>query len=101
MATYQILSWHGIPVQVRARDKNGRVSKKLADRFMNAVDKAAMASKNTDGDSYTNGFVWGERIEREGTAEEVATAIVLELEAQYPEIDYRAVAQKLKVDNNE
>lgn len=96
MATYQILSWHGIPVQVRARDSDGRVSKKLGDRFMTAVDKAAMASKNFDGDSYTDGFVWGEKLERDGTAEEVADAIINELEAQYPDIDYRTIAKRLR-----
>jgi hypothetical protein len=96
MATYQVLSWHGIPVQVRARDKSGRVSKKLDDRFMNAVDKAAMASKNFDDEAYTNGFVWSESLEREGSAEDVASAIVLELEEQYPEIDYRQIARRLR-----
>lgn len=96
MAKYQVLSWHGIPVQVRARDSNGRVSKKLNDRFMDAVDKAAMASKHFDGDSYTDGFVWGENIEREGTAEDIASAVVMELEAQYPEIDFRSLAKRLR-----
>lgn len=96
MTSYQILYWHGIPVQVRAKDKGGRISKKLADRFMEAVDRAAMLSKNTGGDAYAAGFVWGERLSREGTAEEVAAQIVAEIESQYPEVDYRAVAEKLK-----
>lgn len=96
MANYQILSWHGIPVQVRARDENGRLSKKLDDRFMDAVDKAAMASKNFDGDSYMDGFEWGEKIERDGTAGDVATDVVCELELKYPEIDYRTLAKQLR-----
>jgi cvfA/B/C family virulence factor len=96
MAKYQILYWHGIPVQVRVRDKKGRVSKKLPQRFMDAVDSAAMASNNVDGESYTNGFQWGERQEREGDIQDIADALITELEEQYPEIDYRAVAQRLK-----
>jgi hypothetical protein len=93
------LSWHGIPVQVRARDTNGRVSKKLDDRFMEAVDKAAMASKRTDGDSYSDGFVWGEDQERDGSAEDVVEAVARELEAQYPVIDYRAIARQLRAES--
>lgn len=96
MAKYQILWWHGIPVQVRARGTDGRVSKKLDDRFMEAVDKAAMSSKRFSSDDYTDGFQWGERQEREGSAEAVATAVVAELEAQYPEIDYREIAKQLR-----
>ncbi len=96
MASYQILYWHGIPCQVRAKDRSGRVSKELPPRFMEAVDKAAMASKSVDGESYTEGFNWGPREQRDGTPEEVATAVVAEIDAQYPEIDHRGVAQKIK-----
>jgi hypothetical protein len=96
MATYQILYWHGIPVQVRARDKNERASKELPPRFMSAVDKAAMASKSVDGESYTAGFQWGARQKRDGSAEEVAAAVAAELDQQYPTIDHRAVANRIK-----
>lgn len=96
MAKYQILSWHGIPVQVRVRDKNGRMSKELPPRFIDAVDRAAMLSKKSDSESYTNGFQWSDPQEREGSAQDVADALLVELEKQYPEIDYRAVAEKLK-----
>jgi hypothetical protein len=99
MAVYKILTWHGIPVQVRAQDSDGRVSKKLDDRFMDAVDKAAMASKRADGDSYADGFVWSEGIERAGTAEEVASAVVRELAAAYTDIDYRALATRLRAES--
>lgn len=96
MATYQVLYWHGIPVQVRARDKGERASVELPPRFMAAVDKAAMASKSVDGESYTAGFQWGPRQKRDGTAEEVAAAVAAELDADHPEVDHRAVAQKIK-----
>jgi hypothetical protein len=96
MAKYRILYWHGIPTQVRSQDKSGRVSKKLPDRFMEAVDKAAMIAKHTDGDLYSEGFQWGDWEERDGSAEEVGKAIVAELDEQNPEIDFRAVAQRLK-----
>ena len=96
MATYQVLSWHGIPVQVRARDKSGQVSKKLDDRFMDAVDKAAMASKNFDGDSYTEDLCGGSASNGKAVQDDVASAIVSELEDQHPDIDYRALAKRLR-----
>lgn len=95
MAKYQILYWHTIPVQVRARGKSGRVNKELPARFMDAVDSAAMASKNADNDSYTDGFKWSERIEREGSSEAIVDIVIAELVEQYPEIDYRALAKQL------
>ncbi|MEL6268241.1 MAG: virulence factor [Chloroflexota bacterium] len=96
MARYQVLSWHGIPVQVRAREGRQRVSVELPKRFMEAVDKAAMASKSVDGESYTEGFQWGPREQRDGSAEEVANVVAAELDAQYTEIDHRAVALRLR-----
>lgn len=96
MAMYQVLYWHGIPTQVRARGEDGRVSKALPPRFMAAVDKAAMASKSVSGDDYMAGFQWGERQKREGTAEDVTTAVVAELDAACPTIDHRAIALQLR-----
>lgn len=96
MAKVQVLYWHGIPSQVRARDENGRVSKKLPDRFMEAVDKAAMIANHTDSDLYSEGFQWGDWEERDGSADDVADALVAELDQQYPEIDFRTVGQGLK-----
>jgi len=88
--------WHGIPVQVKAKRGRERVSKQLPPRFMEAVDKAAMAAKRVDGDSYSAGFQWGERQQRDGTPEEAAAALVAEIDAQYTEIDHRSVALRLR-----
>lgn len=96
MATYQILYWHDIPVQVRANDAGGRQSKPLSDRFQEAVDLAASAAGLIDGDDYTAAYRWSERQERDGTAAEVAAALAAELEAQYPEIKWRETAKAIK-----
>ena len=94
--TVQIMYWHGIPVQVKAKAGRQRVSKQLPLRFMAAVDAAAMASKSVDGDSYSEGFEWGEPKPYEGTPEEAANAVVAELDAAHPEIDHRAIALRLR-----
>jgi len=96
MAKYQILYWHDIPTQVRATDENGRVGKQLPERFQLAIDEAAMSAGLVGDDGYTAGFNWGEEEERDGTAEEVAEAIVAELDEKTPEIDWQATAAKLK-----
>jgi hypothetical protein len=95
MASYQILYWHDIPVQVRAGGRRDRVSEALPDRFQEAVDAAAMRAKLTGSDAYTDGFHWGEAQERDGTAAEVAQAVAAELSAQFEEIDWRKTADKL------
>ncbi len=96
MATYQILYWHDIPVQVRAGRRRNRASVELPQRFQVAVDNAAMAADVTGTDGYLDGFSWGEAQEREGTPEEVATAVSNELITQYPKIEWRKTAENLK-----
>ena len=96
MAIYQILYWHDIPVQVRARGAEGRANVKLPERFSTAVDDAAMAARQTDADAYTEGFHWTEPQECEGTADAVARAVAAELDAQFAEIDWRQTAATLR-----
>ena len=55
MATYKILYWQEVPYQVKTEDSS---------------------------DDYLAQFHWSEEEEREGTAQEVAEALVAELTAQ-------------------
>jgi hypothetical protein len=96
MAKYKILYWHDIPSQVRATDENGRVGKQLPERFQEAIDEAAMKAGLTGDDKYTAGFQWSDEKEHAGTAEDVAEAIVADLNEKFHEIDWQATARKLK-----
>jgi len=96
MASYQVLYWHDIPVQVRAKDAGGRVGAELPPRFQEAVDQAAMAAGLIGSDDYTEAFRWGEQQQRAGTAREVADALAAELDAQHPVIDWRATVAAIK-----
>jgi len=96
MAKYKILYWHDIPSQVRAEDQTGRVGKQLPERFQLAIDEAAMAAKVIDSDGYSDGFRWGKEKQLPGTAEEVAEQVVQDLSENYPEIDWKATADKVK-----
>lgn len=99
MATYEILYWHDIPVQVRARDAHGRAAVPLPERFQQAVDMAAMAAGLTSAEDYTATYRWGETEEREGSALEVAAAVAAELEDQYQKIEWRQTAEALRAES--
>jgi len=96
MATYQILYWHEIPVQVRAGRRQDRVSQSLPSRFQDAVDRVAMATKMTGTDAYLAGFQWGAKQERPGTPAEVVPLIIQELEAAYADLDWRDQVSKIR-----
>jgi hypothetical protein len=96
MATYQVLYWHDIPVQVRAKDADGRAGAELPARFQEAIDQAAMAAGLIGSDEYTEAFRWGEQQQRAGSAREVADALAAELDAQHPLIDWRATVAALR-----
>ena len=96
MATYQILYWHDIPVQVRAKDADGRAGAELPPRFQEAIDQAAMAAGLIGSDDYTEAFRWSQQQERAGSARDLAEALVAELDAQHPVIDWRATVAAMK-----
>jgi hypothetical protein len=95
MAQYQILYWHDIPVQVKARDGRQRASQPLSNRFQEAIDRAAMAAGLVGSDEYTDLFQWSEPEQREGTAESAAAAVASELEVEYSRIDWQKTAVSL------
>jgi hypothetical protein len=97
MATYQVLYWHEIPVQVRARGDGGRASAPLASRFQEAIDQAAMAGGLIGSDAYSEAFRWGDPAERPGSAPEVAAAVAAEIEAAHPTVDWRAAVARIRV----
>lgn len=96
MTSYQIMYWHDIPVQVRAGGRKDRASVELPERFQVAVDAAAMSAAMTGTDAYLEGFKWSEPEERDGSPQEVAEAVAAEIDAAYPEIDWRKTVAGLK-----
>jgi hypothetical protein len=55
-----------------------------------------MAAGLIGSDAYTAGLHWGEPVERPGTSQEVAAAVVAEIEAQYDVIDWRATVARIR-----
>ena len=84
MASYQVVLWRDIPLQVRVRGHSkGRVSCSLSERFQQAADAAAIRAGKTDSDAYLTEMRNQEWAEREGEAQAVAEAVAAELEAEF------------------
>ena len=81
MATYTILYWQEIPSQIKVSDDLDDVTVPLDPRFMERIDQLAARRGLQGSDDYLAQWRWSDEQEREGTAEEVARAIKLELEA--------------------
>ena len=76
--------WKHIPSQVKAWDESTEVKRMLPDRFQVAIDAYAMKDGATDMDAYLEGWSWGPVEEREGTPEDILTAVIAELDADNP-----------------
>ena len=90
MASYQVISWRGVPTVVEARDDAGTVTRSLSDRFQALVDSLAMQLGLSDSDEYLDAWVRSAPAERPGTADQVATAVATDLELRFPEFTARA-----------
>ncbi len=82
MATYKILYWQEVPSQIRVEDESGDVSVELPQKFMVRIDALAAQRGLSGADDYLAQWRWSDEEERDGTAQEVADAVLAELEAQ-------------------
>ncbi len=84
MASYSVLSWRSIPSQVRVVDEAGvSVNKQMPVSFQQEIDRVAMAEGLIDSDNYLELWTWSDPVERDGSAEEVAAALVDELAQEW------------------
>ncbi len=82
MATYKILYWQEIPSQIKAEDELDDLTVPMPDRFQERIDLMAARRGLQDADAYLAQWKWSEEEERVGSAEEVAEALRVELEAK-------------------
>lgn len=81
MATYKILYWQEVPSQVKAEDDQDEVNLPMPARFMERVDRMAMQRGLQGSDDFLAQWHWSDEEEREGSARDVAQAVMAELEA--------------------
>jgi hypothetical protein len=80
MASYRVMSWRGIPSQVKATDDTGAsVSQMMPGFFQQEIDRVAMAEGLADSDEYLEAWTWSDEATREGSAQEVAEAVAEEV----------------------
>jgi Virulence factor len=85
MAEYQVTYWRDLPSMVAARDGAGESKVPLPQRFMEAIDEAAMRLGETSSDDYLAGWRRGDWTESGGTPGEVADRVAAELDDEWPE----------------
>jgi len=87
LAQYQILSWHEFPAQVKAKADGKEVNIQLPARFEQMIDRAATKRGLIGSDAYLEGWQWSEQQQRDGSPQQVAEAIVRELDEKFSETD--------------
>jgi len=83
VATYKILYWQEIPSQIKVQDDLDDVTLPLDPRCMERIDQLAAQRGLQSTDDYLAQWRWSDEQERGGTAEDVARAVKLELEADF------------------
>ncbi|HEY6393473.1 MAG TPA: virulence factor [Bryobacteraceae bacterium] len=82
MTTYRILYWQEVASQIKAEDEDDDVTLPFPQKFMERIDKLASARGLSAADDYLAQWHWSEERQREGSARDVAEAVVAELEAK-------------------
>ena len=76
MAVYQVLYWKDVPAQIRVYDGKRPKAFEMPQWFQQEIDRVAMHD-------YLNAWQWSQKMEREGEVEDVASAVLAELEHAY------------------
>jgi metal-dependent amidase/aminoacylase/carboxypeptidase family protein len=87
MARYRIFYWKHIPSSFTVEGDGRTVKKQLSQKIQNAIDAYAMATGLTSSEEYSAQYKRGQWVEREGSPEEVAEALLSELETEFAKIE--------------
>lgn len=87
MARYRIMYWKHIPQSFIVEGEGQTVKKQLSQKIQNAIDAYAMAAGLTSTSDYAREYKRGDWIERDGSPEEVASALLAELETKFAKIE--------------
>jgi hypothetical protein len=87
MARYRIFYWKHIPSSITVEGDGRTIKKQLSKKIQNAIDAYAMATGLSSTEDYSAQYRRGEWIDREGSPEEVADAVVSELETEFAKIE--------------
>lgn len=97
MAKYRIMYWRHIPQSLTVEGDGHTVRKQLSQKVQNAIDAYAMAVGATSTTDYAKEYKRGEWIERDGSPDEVAEALLSELETEFAKIE---IPNRQKIETN-
>lgn len=83
MASYQVVTWKGIPASVEAREGGDTFTVPLSERFQMLIDSVAMQLGVHDSEAYIDLWTREPPQERPGGAREVAEVVARELEDRF------------------
>ena len=86
MARYRIMYWKHIPQSFTVEGDGRTVKKQLSEKIQNKIDAYAMAEGLTSTSDYSAQYKRGEWIECDGAPEDVANALLLELETEFAKL---------------
>ena len=87
MTKYRIFYWKHIPSSIVVQGDGKIIKKQLSQRIQNAIDSYAMTMGLTGTNDYAAQYKRGDWIERDGDPEEVANALLAELETEFAKIE--------------
>ncbi len=87
MARYRITYWKEVPTSFTVEGDGRTVKKQLSQRIQNIIDAYAMALGLTSTTDYSAQYRRGEWTERGGAPEEVAEALLAELETEFAKFE--------------
>ena len=87
MAKYRVIYWKDIPQSFTVEGDGRTIKKELSQKTQNKIDSYAMALGLTSTQDYSAQYKRGNWLEREGSAEEVAEALLAELEAEAAKVE--------------
>jgi len=87
MARYRIMYWKHIPQSFTVEGDGQTIKKQLSQKIQDKIDAYAMAAGATSTTDYAAQYKRGQWIEREGSPEAVAEALLSELEADAAKIE--------------
>jgi len=87
MTKYRIMYWKHIPQSFTVEGDGRTIKKQLSEKVQKKIDAYAMADGLTSTSEYAAQYKRGDWIERDGSPEEVADALLSELEAGAAKIE--------------
>jgi hypothetical protein len=87
MTRYRIFYWKHIPSSIIVEGDGRQIKKQLSQKIQNMIDAYAMVDGLTSTPDYAAQYKRGDWIERGGTPEEVAEALLAELEIESAKIE--------------